>query len=126
MASEVPSAKVPLPEVFSSIGTELRDLARRLDKVEAAMSKLVDATARASADTTQELVTDLQALDLIQQSLVSLGDFCDGMARAADESTLIDVAAAVRGVNLAELATRLSRQRRDAPENSSSGDIEFF
>ncbi len=126
MATEVLTAEVPLPEVFSSIGAELRALAKRLDKVEAAMSKLVDASARASADTTQELVTDLQALDLIQQSLVSLGDFCNGMARAADANTLVDVAAAARGVNLAELATRLSRQRRDASENSASGDIEFF
>lgn len=115
---------VPLRDALERLGQEVAELARMLERFEAAAGPhLLDAAGRSP-----DLVQQLQNLDHIGQGMVGLAAYLAALAPAAASGCRIDPGPATQVVMLADLAARLAfrDEKGAAAEALGRGDCELF
>jgi hypothetical protein len=119
-------APIAVKDVFARLGTELHALARLLSGVERALAELTSTSALMPKEASMVLVQDLQALDLILQSLDSLSQFSARLSEAMMSPVTVDVGPAASAITLSDLASRLTRQPMADVPAAQNGEIEYF
>jgi hypothetical protein len=118
------SPTVPVASVLSCTSRELRTLAGMTNQVQSLISQLVlEATAR---DATT--LRGLQSLDQIAQTIHGIASFLEALAAGAPTDCRLDVVAASRSVNVADLASRLgfAIPPRAITPQAPDGECHFF
>lgn len=116
----------PLTEILSRVGTELKDVAVLIERLE----PLLDSEEVANSIDTVEHMKLLQGVDLAVQKARGLADFVDSISTDVDKNLLIDLTTALNLITLSDLKKRLSSADQtvvsaDAYEKAS-GDLDFF
>lgn len=116
----------PLTEILSRVGTELKDVAVLIERLE----PLIDSEEVANSVDSVEHMKLLQGVDLAVQKARGLADFVDSISGDLDAELLVDLTTALNLITLSDLKTRLSSSDQtvisaDAYEKAS-GDLDFF
>lgn len=110
--------EAPLHAVMSQLGIELWNLSDGLGGIERAVHRMIAGSGRLELSD----MGDLQAIDLIQQSLQALAEFSLGIAALIPPGMNIDVQSQSRLVKLQGLADRLAL-KSVSPEADPDGII---
>jgi hypothetical protein len=111
----------PITQVLARIHAELDEIARRIDRNQAAIAR---STWRAGAGDAS-YVTAMQDADLNAQRIAGVAGFLRALGDAADPRWRVDTAAAAAGLRLAALERAIGR---DVPagEDGAAGDVDLF
>ena len=102
---------IPVSDVFSMLGIELYELTEKLGSVELTLQEsLLESSTISSA-----AITQLQAIDLITQTLSAISNLSLSIATIVPPHAMVDIQPAVDKILLSDLATRL-KGGRDTPE----------
>ena len=115
-----------LTEILSRVGTELKDVAVLIERLE----PLIDSEEVANSVDSMEHMKLLQGVDLAVQKARGLADFIESISSDVDAEHLIDLTTALNLITLSDLKKRLSSADQtvvsaDAYEKAS-GDLDFF
>ncbi|MEW7007091.1 MULTISPECIES: hypothetical protein [unclassified Lentilitoribacter] len=116
----------PLTAILNRVGTELRDVAILIERLE---PMLENEDVASNVDATEHMKL-LQGIDLAVQKSRGLADFLESMSDEVDVEQLVDVTTALNLITLSDLKQRLSSPEKtmisaDAYEKAS-GDLDFF
>ena len=114
----------PLGEVLTRVQAELDEIARHIDRNQAAIAR---ATWHAGAGD-PGYVKAMQEADLNTQRIAGVAGFLRALGDAAKPHWLVDTATATAMLTLAELARSIGIDGRDAPagDEGAAGDIDLF
>jgi len=112
----------PIAEPLNLAAIELTELADLGDQLQHVLGRL---TAHLGAPDVR-FITEAQAADLLSQRLVGMAAFLRAIAKAAPESLMADVNAAVMDLTLAEQARRLSGPHPPAEAAPVNGELLLF
>lgn len=116
----------PLTEILNRVGTELRDVAILIERLEP-MLENEDVASNVDA---MEHMKLLQGIDLAVQKSRGLADFLESMSGEVDVEQLVDVTTALNLITLSDLKKRLSTPERVTVSadnyEKASGDLDFF
>lgn len=116
----------PLTEILNRVGTELRDVAILIERLE----PLLENEDVASNVDAMEHMKLLQGIDLAVQKARGLADFLGSVSGNMDVEHLVDITTALNLITLSELKKRLSSPDQAAVSadtyEKASGDLDFF
>ncbi len=118
--TESPSATVPLKQAAQRSADELSGLHERLERLEHGL-EAVFAHSRDGLE--GQTIAMIQELDMLRQSIGALADFIGTLARNTDDKGQTELALALNGVPLRDMAMRLAGSRHQEPE---TGQPELF
>jgi len=120
------SLTIQTPEVLSSLAAELEHAGLLCDRLEMLVTQLV----RASRGEPLEIALhEAQTLDVLTQHLAALAIFTRKLSSQAATGRAYDLADAVAGVTLGDLANRLANATRGVDiyhPAGDSGDLDLF
>ena len=113
-----------LTSVLKQLNAELRHLADAVSSVE----QTVAGISSRSGGYNGHMVSDLQRIDSIGQTLLALADFSDRLSDLVPGELQVDVNTAVSSLLLSDVASRLrsSTGYVDLTAGAASGEMEIF
>jgi hypothetical protein len=124
ISAEPESTQTSLSSVLANLGAELNALTSELDRLEHTILSMVQTSHPQDAT----LIHQLQAVDLISQSLRALSAFSQGLARSVPHTCRVDIAAAIQGITLSRLSSRLDTSKGlvDPPRPGAFNELDLF
>jgi len=113
----------PLADVLQAAADETLDLSRTAERLQSLTSDLI----RRAALRDPAVVQDAQALDLLAQTLAALAQFLQRVGQDVPVQWRLDTTAALNGLALSDLATRLGHKDAASAEPvAPAGECELF
>lgn len=117
----------PLNEILNRVGSECRDVAVLIERLEPMFS----GEKIASVMDAHEQMNLLQGVDLAVQKAQGLADFLESISTQMDANHLVEIATALNLITLSDLKKRLASADQEKEMSAdhyqkASGDLDFF
>ena len=123
MGQEMRQAVTPVAETFRRLSQELQDVSGLLGQMHAP----VEAETWKLLVKDRAMVSALQNIDRVEQTLNAVSMFLQGISKECDPAWALDIAEYVNKITLTQLRDRLDPGFAETHSaTSSNGDIDFF
>jgi hypothetical protein len=113
----------PLAEVLQAAAAETSNLSRAAERLQSLASDLI----QRAVEGDPALMEEAQGLDVLAQTLAALADFLQRVGQDVPSNWRLDIAPALDGVSLSDLAYRLGHKDAGAREAvAPTGECELF